>query len=77
MNWTQISPYCLRSEDGAYTVCKIGGDSGFTYETWRGKEQLAVGMQTAEIAKSLALSHIDAARRIHEEVCTSVMERTP
>lgn len=58
MNWLPgKTPYYEISECGAYTVAKIGGDRGFTYEPHFGKERLAVNYQTADAAKAHCESH--------------------
>lgn len=46
--WTYVSEYCIRSGD--YTVVKIGGANGWTYEIWKLKEQLAIGLPSAQAA---------------------------
>lgn len=46
--WMQVSPYCIRRED--YTVIKIGGADGWTYELWRLNEQLVVNLTSAQAA---------------------------
>lgn len=49
--------YYQISSCGLYTVCAIGGARGLTYESWRLKEQLAVGFQEAASAKAHCESH--------------------
>lgn len=46
--WEYVSDYCIRQGD--YTICRIGGAQGFTYELWRGKEQIAVNLPNAQAA---------------------------
>jgi hypothetical protein len=47
-----------------WTVCKIGVDHDrYTYELWKGKEQISVGMSTA----------LDAIR-LHESIMASTQE---
>lgn len=46
--WTYVSEYCIRRGD--YTICKIGGASGWSYELWHLTEQLAVNRPSAEEA---------------------------
>ncbi len=60
MNWLpQSNPYYLRSECGSYSVVKIGGDRGFTYEAAFHREQLEVGLETADDAKLSCESHAE------------------
>lgn len=59
MNWRYLNDYCDRSLCGAYSVVKIGGDRGWTYEAAFHREQLAVGFQTADAAKSHCESHAE------------------
>jgi hypothetical protein len=55
VNWLPgKTPYYQISDCGLFTICKIGGPHGVTYEAWRLKEQLAVGFQTADRAKEYA-----------------------
>lgn len=51
MNFAQIDKYFERSDCGRYTVCRIGGARGWMYESWFGKEQLAVGFMAKEPAE--------------------------
>jgi hypothetical protein len=46
--WHRVSDYCIRTDDRLWTICKIGVDHDrWSYELWKGKEQLSVGMSTA------------------------------
>jgi hypothetical protein len=47
--WVEVpgNAYCIRSECGQWTVCKIGGADGWRYELWNLKEAVAVGMNSA------------------------------
>jgi hypothetical protein len=47
--WSRVSDWCIRSDDGLYTVCRVFV-SGWVYELWRGKDLIAVGMSTAQDA---------------------------
>lgn len=57
IEWKQISNYCLQSDCKQYTVPKIGGARGWTYESWFRKEQLAVGFLTPQAAKDHCETH--------------------
>lgn len=46
--WQFVSDYCIRRGD--FTITKIGGVSGWTYELWRMREQLQVNLSSAEAA---------------------------
>lgn len=63
MKWQQISPYCLRN--GEWTIAKIGGSRGWTYELYRAAENIGVGMRSAE-----------EAMRMHEHI-SSMLGDTP
>lgn len=59
MNWLSgKTQYYQISDCGRYTICKIGGARGWTYEPWFLKDQLAVGFQTADSAKEYAETHL-------------------
>lgn len=45
-----------------YSVCKIGSADGWSYECWKGSEQLVVGLQTADAAKAWCQRHHDTAQ---------------
>lgn len=61
MNWQeQKDPYYIRSVCGLYTVAKVGGARGFSYESWFGREQLAVHFQTADAARTHCETHFAA-----------------
>ena len=47
--WKKVSDWCIRSADGSATICKVFV-SGWVYELWIGKNQIAVGMSTAQDA---------------------------
>jgi hypothetical protein len=49
--WEYVSDYCIRR--GEYTICRIGGANGFTYELWRKKKQLHVNLASSQEALSL------------------------
>jgi len=49
--WEYVSDYCIR-RDG-YTICRIGGANGDTYELWRAKEQLHCNLPTTQAALDL------------------------
>ena len=46
--WKKLSDWCIAKGD--YTVCKIGGLNGWSYELWHLKNQLVVGLRSAEDA---------------------------
>lgn len=48
---------------GAYTVCSIGGDfdsPDAAFESWHGKENLAVNLPTTEAAREVCRAHAKA-----------------
>jgi hypothetical protein len=53
--WVEISDWCIRSDDGQYTVCRVFV-TGWVYELWHGKNLIAVGMSTAQDAIRLHTS---------------------
>lgn len=60
MNWLPgKTQYYEITDDGRYTVAKIGGDRGPTYEPHFGKERLAIGYITADAAKTHCDSHAE------------------
>jgi hypothetical protein len=52
VTWRKVSDYCIRSDCGGYTVCKIGD----RFEWWHGKEQGDL-LETAEEAKQACVAH--------------------
>jgi hypothetical protein len=61
--WVEVSPWCIRSDDGRFTICKYGiADDEYRYELWKGKDQLSVGMPTALDATRLHLSIMDSSQ---------------
>ncbi len=47
--WVEVSPYCIRTDDGSATICKVFV-TGWVYELWIGKNLIAAGMSTARDA---------------------------
>jgi hypothetical protein len=45
------NPYAIQRDE--WTVCRIGGANGWTYELWHGKEQVAVNLPNAQAAIDL------------------------
>lgn len=49
--WVEVSPWCIRTADGNYTICKYGiGDGVVRYELWHLKNQVAVNLPSAAAA---------------------------
>jgi hypothetical protein len=48
--WEYVSDYCIKN--GEYTICRIGGADGWSYELWRMKEQISVNLPTSADAIS-------------------------
>lgn len=40
-----------------YSVCKVASARGWTYECWLGREQLEVGLASAEAARDWCQQH--------------------
>lgn len=53
VTFKRASSYHEASDCGGYTVCAIGGRDGVKFEAWRGKQQLAVNLETAEEAREV------------------------
>lgn len=58
MNFERVNgnAYCEISDCGEYTVAAVGSAAGWTFEPWRGKENLGVGME-AEAAREVCRAH--------------------
>lgn len=55
--WEYVSDWCIRSADGNWTICKYGiANNRYMYEIWNIKNQIAVGMSTAQDAIRLHTS---------------------
>lgn len=48
VKWKKVSDYCIQSDDGQFTVCKIGEK----FEAWQLKDQFAVNLDTADEARA-------------------------
>ncbi len=48
--WQPINRYSVRSL--GYTLCKVGSAVGWTFEVWKGREQLKVGLGSANEARA-------------------------
>jgi hypothetical protein len=64
--WVEVSPWCIRSDDGLYTICKVFV-TGWVYELWHGKNLIAVGMSTAQDAIRLRMSTTDTPQEAGEK----------
>jgi hypothetical protein len=60
--WQRLSDWCIRSDDGAWTVCRVFV-TGWVYELWHLKNQIAVGMFTQQDAIRLHHTSITATSR--------------
>lgn len=47
--------YCEQA--GGYSVCRVGSAQGWTFEVWKAREQLQVGLATPREAKQWAQRH--------------------
>lgn len=52
MKFERKSPYHEASDCGRYTVCAIG-PKPYRFESWRGKENLAVNLDSAAAAREV------------------------
>ena len=34
MKWVRVSDYAIRSDDGRFTICRVGTQNGDRYELW-------------------------------------------
>ncbi len=59
LQWTRKSNYCLQAPPD-WSICGIGGASGWSYECWKGGQQLNVGMPNADAAKAWCQRHHEA-----------------
>jgi len=66
LKFTRQGQYYETSSIGGYTVCKVGGKDGWTYEAWCGREQIAVRLKTAEEARVICVRHIEGNYVINE-----------
>ncbi len=57
MKWRRVDEYHEKSGD--YSVVKIGSATGWTYEACYMREQLKVGLETADKAKRICESHAE------------------
>jgi hypothetical protein len=53
--WKYVSDWCIRSDDGLYTICRVFV-TGWVFELWHLKNLIAVGMCTQQDAIRLHTS---------------------
>lgn len=68
LQWTPNEHHRYSIHAGEYSICAIGGAGGWTYEVWEGREQLKVGLHSADEAKAWCQRHHDETQRERSNV---------
>lgn len=68
MKFIRRSKYHEESDIGGYTVCAVGSEDGLTFEAWRGREQIAVRLKTAEEARAICVQHIEGKHEVSSDL---------